>query len=61
MRNLEELIKDNIEFINSMSCEKWIELLKSIAISILPFYGSDKNIEAIKTSNVFLFTIMSMD
>lgn len=48
MRNLEELIKDNIEFINSMSCEKWIELLKSIAISILPFYGSDKNIEAIK-------------
>lgn len=37
MRNLEELIKDNIEFINSMSCEKWIELLKSIAISILPF------------------------
>jgi hypothetical protein len=48
MRNLEELVKDNIEFINSMSCEKWIELLKSIAISILPFYGSDKNIEAIK-------------
>ena len=48
MRNLEELVKDNIEFINSMSCEKWIELLKSIAISTLPFYGSDKNIEAIK-------------
>lgn len=48
MRNLEELVKDNIEFINSISCERWIELLKSIAISTLPPYGNDKNIEAIK-------------
>lgn len=46
--NLEELIKANIGFLSSKSSEEWIELLKSIAISTLPFYGSDSEIEAIK-------------
>lgn len=48
MRNIDNVIEFNSKFVNSLSCDEWIKLLKLIVISYLPLYGDNsKDIEAI--------------